>query len=122
MYLLPYLSNRRPLFPFIPYIELVLLQRTGEPICRIVKTCLLQGIDRMNEKAALKLSSAIVVRFQRANSWDEAKRLMGILEKGITLNDGLVRRLLKAVEENYQVRDAFGVPDRVKALIRQKGF
>ncbi|MCK4619263.1 MAG: toll/interleukin-1 receptor domain-containing protein [Desulfobacterales bacterium] len=64
-----------------------------------------------------KITSGIVEKFVNSYSWETAKQNMGLLEKCQHLNMDHIKKLRKAVKENRQVRDSWGVPERLEALI-----
>jgi hypothetical protein len=63
------------------------------------------------------MTEALVDRLASSGSWESSKRTMSLLEKTQRLNASQVARLARAIEENVDVRHAWGVPERVKALI-----
>lgn len=88
-------------------------RKIGE-ICDDVLTILLQkpGIGT-------RVTDALVRQLAASGSWAEAKRNMDYLERCQHLKPEMIKVIEKAMEENSQVREAWGVPDRIKALIRK---
>ena len=68
-----------------------------------------------------KITSGIVEKFADSDSWENAKQNMGLLEKCQHLNTDHIKKLRKAVNENSQVRDSWGVPERLETLIEKLG-
>ena len=74
-----------------------------------------------NSLAAERISEALVDRLVRSTSWDSSKQTMGLLERVSRLNTSQVARLIRAIDENIDVREAWGVPDRIRALVERVG-
>jgi len=74
-----------------------------------------------NVLSAPRMSESLVDRLEAAGSWESAKRTISLLERVPRLNASQIARLVKACEENSEVRDAFGVPERIKALVVRLG-
>lgn len=68
-----------------------------------------------------RMCEALVDRLAGSASWDSSKRTLAILEKAPALNASQVARLIAAIDQNVDVRDAWGVPDRIKALVGRIG-
>jgi len=68
-----------------------------------------------------KITSGIVEKFANSYSWENAKENMELLEKCQHLNTDHIKKLKKAVKENSQVGSAWGVPERLGALIERIG-
>ena len=68
-----------------------------------------------------KITLGIVEKFVDSSSWENAKINMELLEKCQHLNAEHIKKLRKAVKENSQVRDAWGVPERIEALVEKLG-
>jgi hypothetical protein len=71
------------------------------------------SVDRMTE--------ALVDRLVASGSWDGSRRTMTLLEKAPRLNSTQVARLVRSIDENVDVREAWGVPERIKDLIARIG-
>jgi len=68
-----------------------------------------------------KITNGIVDNFSDSYSWENAKQNMGFLEKCQHLNSDHIKKLRNAVKENRQVKDAWGVPERLDVLIDKFG-
>ena len=68
-----------------------------------------------------KITAALVGNVAHSDSWAESKSNMDYLERCQHLRPHMIRALEHAIDTNSQVRDAWGVPDRIKALIKKKG-
>ena len=68
-----------------------------------------------------RIADALIERFAQSSSYVSAKRTMDLLEALPRLNSAQVSRLIVTVEENSQIKDAFGVPGRVTELARKIG-
>lgn len=77
---------------------------------------LFQVLSR-HKQTADRMAEAVVTRFEAADSFRVAKDTMGHLEALPTLNAALQSRIRAAVTGNTQVGEAFGVPERVTALL-----
>lgn len=67
------------------------------------------------------MTESLVERLVRSSSWESSKRTMAMIETASFLNSGQVARLLNSIEQNGQVREAFGVPERIRLLIARIG-
>jgi len=72
-----------------------------------------------NESTKKIMSYALVKVFEDSGSFEAAKKNMARLEEVAYWDKRLTRRLKLAVKENSQVREAFGVSDRVDRLIHK---
>jgi len=68
-----------------------------------------------------KITEVLVRKLAGSVSWAEAKKNMDYLERCQHLRPEMVQAIQKAVDENDQVKDAWGVPDRIKNLIKRIG-
>jgi hypothetical protein len=67
------------------------------------------------------MAEALVDRLASSGGWAAAKRTMMLLERVPRLNASQVARLVRAIEENGQVGEAFGVPARIRSLVGRVG-
>lgn len=74
-----------------------------------------------HDLSASRMADATIERLAGANSYERARDAMSLLEQVPRLNRGQVSKLAQLPEANDQVRDAFGVPARIDALIRRAG-
>lgn len=74
-----------------------------------------------HEKSCARMADALIERLATAASWDSAKTSMALLEQCPRLNRDQVARLVRSIDENNQVKSAFGVPSRVGALVARIG-
>ena len=70
---------------------------------------------------AFKISNALVERLEDSSSWAESKRIMDLIEKCRQFSDEALERLKAAPKANSQVRDSFGVPERIKKIVENIG-
>ncbi len=102
---------------FIGKHQAVLVQGMDAPLLaeRIVEVLLQHSLssDRMAE--------ALVDRLAGSTSWDSSKRTIAMLEKVSRLNASQVARLVAAIDANVDVREAWGVSERIKALVTRVG-
>ena len=95
------------------------LQTKGMDAARVAEK--LVEILIQHTLSAQRMSEALVERLINSSSWEQSKQTMNILEKVPGLNSSQVGRLISAVDENSQVANAFGVPDRIKNLVKRVG-
>ena len=74
-----------------------------------------------HDRSHARMSDALVERLVNLRSWDMSKGTIALLEQTPRLNRDQVARLVRAVDENPDVKDAFGVPARIKALVGRVG-
>ena len=67
------------------------------------------------------MADALIERLSGSSSYVNAKRTMDLLEALPRLISAQVSRLIAAVEENSQVKEAFRVPSRVTGLAKKIG-
>lgn len=70
---------------------------------------------------AQRMADALVERMATSRSWDISKRTVALLEKVRRLNESHVAKLVQSTENNSQVRDAFGVAERIQQLVTRIG-
>lgn len=72
----------------------------------------------LSHKMLQKRMAEITVKlFVKSENFATSKLRMGHLEKLRHWEPSFSKRILKAADENYEISAAFGVPDRVKALV-----
>jgi len=74
-----------------------------------------------NPQSSTRMADALVDRVARALTYETAKRAASLVERLPGLNTRQVARLLASIEENDQVKDAFGVPGRLRAIAERYG-
>jgi hypothetical protein len=74
-----------------------------------------------NEQSAGRMTDVLIGRLASVNSWDAARRTMTMLEKVPRLNRSQSARMVQAIEQNPEVKDAHGVPARIAALVGKIG-
>ena len=67
------------------------------------------------------MAEAIVGKLEDSGSFGDAKWNMNLVEKIKTWTPELLRRLEATIEQNTQVRGAFGVPQKIRALVAKHG-
>lgn len=72
-------------------------------------------------QTAASATTALVQATVDASSFASAKSLAGHLETAPTLSTNQARALREAMRTNSQVRDAFGVPERISAILSRHG-
>jgi hypothetical protein len=92
----------------------------------------LQGGDRKSSDIAEELfgtfashkltqramAQAVIAKLESSGSWAGAKDAMSLIEKLSYWDDTLISRVRTALAENKQVREAFGVPERIDRFIK----
>lgn len=87
--------------------------RTGAYLGREILTTFLQRIPPTQQR----MQTALVTRFEQADSFNHANTLMRILLKLDTLPDCLIDRLEAAPKGNYEVRSAYHVQTHLPGLL-----
>jgi hypothetical protein len=86
--------------------------RAVDDLARGIFDALLQ-----HKQTRQRIKEGLVARFEQATSFQSARETMTLLEKIGDWSEPLKLRLRTAVSENYEIANAFTVPDRVKKLI-----
>ncbi len=66
-----------------------------------------------------KMTEALVSKLEGAWSWDSAKSAMTLLEECSVISEESLQRIEAAKDANGQVSEAWGVPDRIRALVNR---
>lgn len=74
-----------------------------------------------HELTSARMCDSLIERLETAHSSDSAKKTMTLLERVPRLNSAQMARLAGTVNTNSEVEKAFGVPDRISALIKRVG-
>lgn len=74
---------------------------------------------RKNKQTQQLMANVIVTMFVETNTYAAAKSSMKLLEELDVWDAAFPARLRSALKHNSQIYDAFGVPDRVEALIKK---
>ncbi len=72
-----------------------------------------------NSRSSARMAEAVVERMVVSNSWEQAKRNVGLLERVPALSTPQIARLMQALDDNRQVKDAFGVPEKLRTLFQR---
>lgn len=70
-----------------------------------------------HKQTRARMTEALVTLFESSDSFREAKEHMSLIERMAAWPDALRARIRDAVQNNYQIKEATGVPDRVKRLL-----
>lgn len=73
----------------------------------------------ISPKTSKKMSEAIINKFVHVGSWAEAKENIEMIESLTYLDDSMIEVIKRESLGNSQIRDAFGVPERVEKLIQK---
>ena len=79
------------------------------------------GLLAGKPQLAFKISNGLVHVLEQSSSWAESKKLMDLVEKCRQFAPEALERLEEAAEKNSQVREAWGVPERIKRVVAQAG-
>ena len=74
-----------------------------------------------HDQTYTRIADALSERLAQSSSWEMAKKTMTLLEQVPKLNRDQVARLVRTLDENSQVKDAFGVPERIKSIVGRLG-
>jgi len=72
-----------------------------------------------NKKTNKKISFAVMYKFENSDSFVEAKTNLNLIDKIEYWDKKLIRKLKSAEGNNSQITHSFGVPERLKSLIRK---
>jgi len=75
-----------------------------------------------NKSTSSKMTHALVSLFENSDSFAGAKDNMDKLEMITALPSELATRIKSAQKNNGQIRSSFGVPERVKTLLKKYGY
>jgi TIR domain len=70
---------------------------------------------------AQRMADVLVERLTTSDSFENAKAAMKTLEQVPHLNSSQIAKLVNSIEANRQVRDAIGVPERIRKLLGKTG-
>lgn len=70
---------------------------------------------------AQRMADALVEQLATSNTYEDSKAAMTMLERLHHLNSLQLAKLVESIDANDQVRDAFGVPGRIRKLIAKLG-
>lgn len=90
--------------------------KTPPEIAREISSILLK-----HPKTAARAAEAMVAAFEDADSFAEAKEKVQRLQEVVSWTPELLRRIEQASESNYQIRQAWGVPRQVDAILEANG-
>ena len=76
-------------------------------------------VDYPTGPTSFDQAKAAVEYFADSSSFDEAKRRMALLEELEYWDDGMTAKARSALEDNYQIANAWTVPDRLERLIQK---
>ena len=102
---------------FLAKYQALLVQGMDAPMLaeRIVEVFLQHSLS------SSRMSEALVDSIVSSTSWESSKRMIAILEKAPHLNASQVARLIAAIDANVDIREAWGVPERIRALVSRVG-
>lgn len=76
---------------------------------------------RKNKLTQSRMSGILVTQFEESNNFAQAKERVGYLEELDVWEPSFNKRILAAIDNNTQVRGSWGVSDRVKRLVEERG-
>lgn len=74
-----------------------------------------------NPVSSQRMAEALVECLLSSPTYETSKRTVALLERVPQLNASQVARLIRAIDENGQVRDAFKVPAKIRSLVARFG-
>src|SRR5439155_16210614 len=74
---------------------------------------------RKNKQTQALMAEAMVTLFEQGNTFAAAKEHLSYLEELETWKPSFTSRLKTALRSNSQISDAWGVPERISALIKK---
>lgn len=72
-----------------------------------------------NDTTCGRMAEVLALRLEQAGTWVSAKRTMTLLEQCTRLDADILERIQKAEADNSQVGEAWGVPERIGALVEK---
>ncbi len=69
-----------------------------------------------NPVVGLKLTSVLIRKLKTSQSWSETKNLLSLIELSKYITEDHISLLKEAINENSQVKEAWGVPERILEL------
>jgi hypothetical protein len=72
-----------------------------------------------NALSSVRMTEALVDRLTSSSTWAGSKHAMTLLERVPRLNSAQVARLVRAIDDNDQVGEAYGVPERIRKSVSQ---
>ena len=66
---------------------------------------------------AQRMTDALIDRLASSQAFEASKRTMALIEQCMHFNNSQIARLVQSIDENIHVRDAFGVPNRIRSLV-----
>ena len=69
-----------------------------------------------NPNSQQQMINALVHSLGNSESFAQSKKIIELIESALYLTDAQIKLLEKAVKENRQVRESYGVSDIVKSL------
>jgi hypothetical protein len=76
---------------------------------------------RKNKQTQDRMAEVIVTLFENSHSFDAAKLRANYLEQLTVWKPGFAKRIREAAENNGQISSAWGVPERIKTLLKAHG-
>ena len=70
-----------------------------------------------NSQSSMRMADSLIEKMSTARNFEIAKRIIPVLEEIPRLNSLQSARLIASIDQNYQVGHAFGVPERIRALV-----
>ena len=91
--------------------------RTADAIARSVAEALAR-----NPMTSRRMAFSLVGALAGSRSFEASKRVMALLEDAAYLDAELAAKMRDSIAANSQVRSAYGVPERIGALITRRGL
>lgn len=71
-----------------------------------------------NKKTNHKIASSTIYKFENSDSFASAKSNISIVEENTYWDKTLIKRLQTSVDNNSQIKHSFGIPEKVRQIIR----
>ncbi len=75
---------------------------------------------RRNKQSQKRMSEVLIRLFETSNTYAEAKARIGYLSTMEVWEPSFSKRIKAATEQNDQIKDSFGVAERVANLIKRR--
>jgi len=75
-----------------------------------------------HEKTNETMNDCLVNKFENSSSFSEAHANYELLSKISIIENHLLKRISKALINNYQISKAYGLPDKIASLLKKHGY
>jgi len=110
LFVIPIKTGKDP-YGFMGKVQAITFTEINELTTTIFKSLL------ANKKTNIKMSYAIMYKFEKSNSFSEAKSNFNLIEQIECWDEKLFGKLKLACDNNSQISQAFNIPKKISSLI-----